>query len=244
MRLPELDYTSPTPFTLKQRLILAAAPPVLYGAFSLLFASCRWRIDGRDRLDAILARDKGCIVPFWHESMAFAAWIHRGCGGHTLTSYSFDGELAARIVLCFGMAAVRGSSSRGGGEGLRQLVRACELGVALAGFTLDGPRGPRRTAKAGVAVLAARTGRKILPLAFSAAPCWRLRSWDRFPVPYPFARIYARYGEPIDPPHDESPEEIERVRLATEEALNNLHDLTDRELGIADPQGTAGASGT
>jgi len=230
VRLPELDYTSPTPFTLKQRCVLAVAPPVLYGAFSLLFVSCRWRVDGRDTLETILSRDGGCIVPFWHESMAFAAWIHRGCGGHTLTSYSFDGELAARIVSWFGMAAVRGSSSRGGGEGLRQLVRACELGVALAGFTLDGPRGPRRVAKPGVAVLAARTGRKILPLAFSAAPCRRLRSWDRFPVPYPFARVYARYGEPIDPPQNETPEAIESVRLATEQALNALHDRVDREL--------------
>ncbi|HPU97376.1 MAG TPA: lysophospholipid acyltransferase family protein [Candidatus Hydrogenedentes bacterium] len=229
MKLPELDYSSPTPFTLKQRIALSIIPPVLYGAFSLLFSSCRWHIAGRETVDRVIAEDGGCIVPFWHESMAFAAWIHRGCGGHTLTSYSFDGELAARIVSWFGMAAVRGSSSRGGGEGLRQLVRACELGVAFAGFTLDGPRGPRRVAKPGVAVLAARTGRRIIPLAFSAVPCRRLRSWDRFPVPYPFARIYARYGDPLDPPRNEHPDEIERVRLATEHALNRLHDQTDRE---------------
>ncbi len=149
MRFPELDYSSPTRFTFKQRVALASVPPLLYGAFSLLFGTCRWRVEGRETLDALLARDGGCIVPFWHESMAFAAWIHRGCGGHTLTSYSFDGELAARIVRWFGMEAVRGSSSRGGGEGLRQLVRACELGVPLVGFTLDGPRGPRRVAKTG-----------------------------------------------------------------------------------------------
>jgi lysophospholipid acyltransferase (LPLAT)-like uncharacterized protein len=28
---------------------------------------------------------------------------------------------------------------------------------------------------------------------------WRLRSWDRFTVPKPFARIVVRYGAPIEP---------------------------------------------
>ena len=57
------------------------------------------------------------MLAIWHETLFMACWGFRNTGGHTLTSYSFDGELAARLVHRVGMEAVRGSSSRGGGEG-------------------------------------------------------------------------------------------------------------------------------
>src|SRR5690606_15894263 len=98
------------------------------------------------------------------------------------------GELAARIVTHFDLRAVRGSSSRGGADALNQLQQAMALGAGV-GFTLDGPRGPRRKAKLGAAIIAARTGAIIVPNAFAVSRAWRLRSWDRLPIPKPFSRV-------------------------------------------------------
>ena len=55
-------------------------------------------------------------------------------------------------------------------------------------------------------------------------------SWDRFLLPYPFARVSIAYGEPFLVPGDADREERERYRLLLEK---RLHDLTaDLDAGV------------
>jgi lysophospholipid acyltransferase (LPLAT)-like uncharacterized protein len=118
-----------------------------------------------------------------------------------LASRSRDGEIAARYVARFGLTVVRGSSSRGGGVALRALVAALRRGVDVA-LVPDGPRGPREQLQGGVVTLAALTGAPVVPLAVSARPARRLRSWDRFLVPLPFARCVLAFGPAVRVDHD------------------------------------------
>jgi 1-acyl-sn-glycerol-3-phosphate acyltransferase len=68
------------------------------------------------------------------------------------------------------------------------------------GITPDGPRGPRFRFKPG-AIFTAQISRKpVVPLAFAAKPAWILRTWDKFVIPSPFARIVIAIGEPYFPP--------------------------------------------
>ena len=103
--------------------------------------------------------------------------------------------------------------------------------VPAVGLTLDGPRGPRRVAKAGIAILAARTQTPLVPVAAALDRAWRLRSWDRFMIPKPFARVIYAFAEPIAPPAEDTPEAVEAVRLQVELALNALHDEIERKFG-------------
>ncbi len=222
MRHPELSYTSPNRFTLWQRIQLAIIPPLAQLLITLLMKTCKVRIVGGEHYRGGLESRGHLILAIWHETLLMGCWQFRGTDGHTLTSYSFDGELAARVVHRFGVEAVRGSSSRGGAEGLRQLVLAAGL-VPIVGFTLDGPRGPRRVAKPGIALLSHRSGLPVTPHLYTAAPAWRLRSWDRFAVPKPFSTMTVGYGPPIAPPVSEDPEVIEAKRMEIETALNRLH---------------------
>ena len=231
-RIPGVVYASPYVFTIRQRVVLSILPPVAAACLKGLAATCRMELRGVERLEGVLETHGHVIEAIWHESMGLAAIEHRNTGGHTLTSYSFDGEFAARVVDRFGMFAVRGSSSRGGSDALIGLVEAVKR-VRFVGFTVDGPRGPRRTAKPGIAILAARTGIPIVPLAMVAAPVWRLHSWDRFMVPKPFARILGAYGAAIAPPENDSEEAVEAVRLAVERALNELHGELEADLGVS-----------
>lgn len=222
MRIPEVNYSSPRKFTIKQRMALFCFPPVVAIAMKILFSTCRKEARGTTFLRNVLDEHARVIVAVWHESMALAAHHYRNTGYHTLTSYSYDGEMAARVIAPFGLLAVRGSSSRGGSDALDDLARALEH-VQAVGFTLDGPRGPRRVAKPGIAILAARTQTHIIPHAFTVHPAWRLNSWDRLPIPKPFARIVSACGEPVPPPKDTSPEAVEATRQKTETELNRLH---------------------
>jgi lysophospholipid acyltransferase (LPLAT)-like uncharacterized protein len=88
---------------------------------------------------------------------------------------------------------VRGSSTRGAGRALLGLVREIESGRDIA-VTPDGPRGPAKSFAPGALVVSQRTGARIVPVTAVAKSAWHLRSWDRFMIPKPFARIVISYG--------------------------------------------------
>lgn len=179
-------------YSRKQKLLLAVVPFVASWLIRLLGVT--WRVRDVQAPGAPVGhRVPGpTVFAFWHESLLSCAWRFRGLGIAILISRSFDGELIARTVERLGFVAVRGSSSRGGAVGLRGMVDAYRDGRICA-FTADGPKGPRRVAKAGPAQLAELAGAAWVG-CFHAEPerAWRLGSWDRFAIPRPFSLV--RFG--------------------------------------------------
>lgn len=217
-----LDY-SPDSCSRSQRLTLAFLPSLATVAIKSLLFSCRWQVSGREHWDAAIAAHGRVIIAMWHESSAFASYYFKKEKFCALASQSFDGELAVRLVAAFGHTFVRGSSMHGGSAALHGLADALGQGQNVT-LTLDGPKGPRHLAKPGVAILSARTQAHVIPIAFSVEPVHHLRSWDRFPLPLPFARIRVLIGPALAPPQNDSPESVEAARLQTEFTLNSLHD--------------------
>jgi lysophospholipid acyltransferase (LPLAT)-like uncharacterized protein len=105
-----------------------------------------------------------------------------------LTSASRDGAYLAEFVRCFGMGAVRGSSSRRGAPALLDLIRSLEAGFDLC-ITPDGPRGPRYKLGPGALLLAGRCRAPLMPLLVEYSAFWRFNSWDGFAVPKPFSTV-------------------------------------------------------
>lgn len=142
------------------------------------------------------------VVSVWHGLMLAPIWTQRHRGIMALASEHGDGEIIARILERLGYAPpARGSSTRGGLRGLMTLVAALREGRSIA-FTPDGPRGPARVAQPGLFVAARRAGTVIVPMSMFAKRAWRLRSWDRFTIPKPFARVCVTMGEPFTPRFD------------------------------------------
>lgn len=141
------------------------------------------------------ARESGQRVIFtlWHGELLPLLWHHRKQGVAVVISEHRDGEIIAQIAERLGYTTVRGSSSRGGGRALIGLMRAIEGGRDGA-VTPDGPRGPAHVFAPGAAIAAQRTGVPLQPLRASATRAWRLKSWDRFLVPKPFATVRVVYG--------------------------------------------------
>lgn len=230
MRLPDLKYDSPVRFRFVQRVQLAVYPPLIAFVLKNLLRTCRIEIRNTETFNALIQPDQHVILGAWHEAMAVLLQTHQNKNFHSVTSYSFDGELAARVVNQYGNEAVRGSTSRGGVNAIRQLEKALNQ-VPCVGITLDGPRGPRRIAQPGAAILASRTGVPILPHASAIRHCYRLKSWDRFPIPRPGTRILCAYGEPIYPTEDTSREGVEALRQQLQDQLTELHTSLENELG-------------
>jgi len=136
------------------------------------------------------------VIAFWHRHLLLMVYSYRGRDCTVLISRSRDGELVARALHHLGFRTARGSSSRGGAAGLRELLRRAAAGSDV-GFTPDGPRGPAGVVQPGVLLAAAALGWPIQPVAYAASRQRRLRSWDRMVVPLPFSRLAFAYGEPL-----------------------------------------------
>lgn len=185
--------------------------------------SLRFEIDGGEVVSDLRARGTPLLFAFWHQQILPLAHLHRNEGVVVLVSEHRDGEYIARVIERMGFGTVRGSSTRGGARGLRGLVRAAHQGRDLA-ITPDGPRGPLHEVKLGAVTAAQLTGSPIVPLAAACDRAWRLRSWDRFMIPQPFARVRVHYGTPIEVPRDTDADELERIRSHLQTVLLELCD--------------------
>lgn len=113
-----------------------------------------------------------------------------------LASKSQDGEIISAILEKRGFSMARGSSSRGGVAGLKGLIRRQAHATAI-GLTYDGPKGPPYVPKRGILLCIRQASGDffVIHTKFkgSKIPFFpshiRLKSWDRFHLIVPFAKI-------------------------------------------------------
>ncbi|MEQ1856913.1 MAG: lysophospholipid acyltransferase family protein [Longimicrobiales bacterium] len=175
-----------------------------------LFATTRVERVHHERLEHFRRRGEPVIFVFWHGHLLPLVHYHRREGIVVLVSEHSDGEYIAQILHRCGFGTARGSSTRGGARGLRELVRAARAGKDLA-VTPDGPRGPRHEVKVGALAAAQMTGLPLVPMAVSASSAWTLASWDRFLIPKPFSTVRIEYLPPRFVPRDASREQLEAL---------------------------------
>jgi hypothetical protein len=194
----------------------------------LRLVGATWRVEriGLANHDAVFRSGGRCIFALWHARLLAGTYTHRDRGIVALISRHRDGELVARAVEQLGYATARGSSTRGGEEGVLEMVSWAERGRSLT-ITPDGPRGPAERLKPGLVWLASRTGLPVLPVGAAARSEWRLRSWDGFRVPRPFARLIIAYGAPITVPPELDRDQIETWRAEIERAITKVTQEAD-----------------
>jgi len=181
---------------LLERLVIAVTIPLIYA----LGWTLRTRELGCTAWSLRTSRESA-LWSLWHETLMLPTWLYRRRNIHVMISASRDGERIARITQHLGYTPVRGSTSKGSLAATRKLVAGLRAG-ALAAITPDGPRGPRRRAQPGLVAVARLSGRPIVAIGVGIARCWRLRSWDLFAIPKPFARVHFVYGDPICVPRE------------------------------------------
>src|SRR5437762_151862 len=204
-----------------KRAQVAAIAALGYPLINALGHTLRWRVEGLQHYEAIVASGRRPVMAFWHGRILPATFYFRRRGIVVITSENFDGEWIARIIQRFGFGTARGSSSRGGLKAMLQLVRDMEEGKP-AGFTLDGPRGPARVAQPGAIWLARATGNPVLPFHLEASSHWTTNSWDRTQIPKPFTTVALVVGEPLEVPADANDEQLESLREELERRLGAL----------------------
>ncbi|HEY4300113.1 MAG TPA: lysophospholipid acyltransferase family protein [Candidatus Didemnitutus sp.] len=179
----------------------------------------RFEIDDRTR--ALLTKsDVPAVVTIWHNRLFLSAEIFRRyrsrrplCG---LVSASKDGAWLAAFYRIIGLEPVRGSSSNYGREAARALIEKMRRGYDI-GITPDGPRGPCYTVEPGMLVVSRRVNAPMILIGAEFGPAFRMKSWDRFAIPWPFTRVRMR-GAVIPATREDGtkpgPEDIRAALLA------------------------------
>jgi lysophospholipid acyltransferase (LPLAT)-like uncharacterized protein len=214
------------------RLRLPPTVASFVGALVIRILGATWRVEwrGLDRLDRARSLSKQVIFSFWHGRLLVYSYSHRDRAVQILASEHPDGDLMGRTAAWLGFGHLRGSTTRRGAAALRDLASVLRDGLD-AGLTIDGPKGPRGVVQQGAIELSRMTSSAVVPMTNSARPRLLFHSWDRFQLPYPFAKVVIAYGEPLLVPAEVPREERERYRLGLERGLTELTTELDRDLG-------------
>lgn len=186
--------------TFARRSLYLLAVPLAMALVRFWWLTCRIvRVEGAEHLDAALEGGP-CVPVYWHQHQLYCVRYlllkrRPGLKRAFAISPSVDGEIPAMLARWVGARPLRGSSTYEGARALRDYYVAVREGFSLA-ITTDGPYGPRYGFKPGAILLAQMSGRPMVPMAFHASRAWQFRGWDRFVLPWPFARIVIALGAP------------------------------------------------
>ncbi|MFW5752610.1 MAG: DUF374 domain-containing protein [Planctomycetota bacterium] len=200
-------------------------------------ATWRYRVFREHYCRAAMRHCDPVLAGFWHGRlgllMPYTARPWRGIWTGMIST-SLDGELHARVARRMGYRVVRGSSGRGGSRAMVALLRAVreDPGSPLS-LAVEGSRGPREQVQAGVPAIAAKAGAWFLPAAAAARPAVVLRSWDRFILPLPFARVNVGFGRPFKIPAAVAAAHPEACRERIARSLQRVQAEVAREVALA-----------
>ncbi len=198
-------------FNLKERIVLWIAEKVLPLLIRAVGKTWRLKIEGWENF-----LPQRVIFSIWHGHIIVHSYAFRNEGIKVLVSRSRDGEIISRAIGKLGFGTVRGSSSRDGARSLLEIINELRAGGRIA-ITPDGPRGPGYIVKDGIAAAALKSGAPVVPAIVSAQPAIRLKSWDKFMIPLPFARVRIEIRKPLRFPRNGKIEETrEKIQRAME----------------------------
>ncbi len=219
---------------IRSRWLTKLAARTMVTGFRLLFSTCRQvHVAPEQRLTLSspeAATHEECfILCAWHDALVIPTFAssarlrQRTC---CLVSKHQDGSYLADSMAILGYSTVRGSSSRGGAEAIKQLLEDT-AGKHIV-ITPDGPRGPRRELKVGAVYLASQTGRRICPAAYACRSGWRVKgSWTDMLIPKPFTTIYLLTGAPVTVPSDLSRDQLHEYVQIVQAEMDRLQTAVD-----------------
>ena len=214
---------------IRNRAFTKLAAALAVALIRLLFVTCRREIrlavpETCPYFDTGAQRFLYCI---WHDHAIVTIFAGKPQKMAGLVSPHQDGSYLADAMQMVNVTPVRGSTNRNNVRALRQLMDVTEdFHVAI---TPDGPRGPRRRLKAGLLFLASRTGRPIVPVAYSCTRCWRIKGrWTDMLIPKPFSKVFVLCGSPVSLPLRLRREELQAQQALLQEEMERLDTIAAR----------------
>lgn len=163
---------------------------------TLLMKTLRVEKNGFEEIEDLEMRQKNYVVAFWHGYMLAAWYVFRKKNICAVVSQSKDGEILSNVLKYWKYELIRGSSSKGGKEVLREALNYANNGKIIA-MTPDGPRGPIYNFKPGAVIIAQRASIPLFLVAIKYSKFIEFNSWDKFKFPFPFTKVTIKAAGPF-----------------------------------------------
>jgi lysophospholipid acyltransferase (LPLAT)-like uncharacterized protein len=162
-----------------------------------------------------------CILVGFHDEILPILPLLAGSNSVQMVAKSQVGYALAKVLRSWGYKhIIHGSQGRSSRRVFLQLLREIKKGRTVV-IAPDGSRGPRHFMKDG-AIFLAKQGKVPMYIISPNYKGIRVRFlWDKFLLPYPFAKVTFRY-ERIDIPEGATKEEREVFRADAERRLEAI----------------------
>lgn len=175
------------------------APVLLFLIYRLLLLTWRVEIRETEVIKERVEKQQSFIIAHWHGDELGVFHLLKRYSVATIISTSKDGEIMNRAVQLMGGKTVRGSSTRGGSQALKGIIRLTKQGYRPS-LAVDGPKGPIYEVKPGILQISRLSGLPIFPLSFHASRCFVFRkAWSQTRLPLPFAKVTVQWGSSMGP---------------------------------------------
>lgn len=169
----------------------------------LTLRTARIELHHAERLAPALRGDTGVLALHWHGRLALAVLLGRAiAGGRLGAAWPYRNRFVALVrpnaagLLFKACLARLGIATLDAGPAAVRRMRGLAAGGVSFITPADGPRGPGRQVNPAVPRLAARAGAALVPFGCAASAALVFRTWDRFALPLPFARLVYVLGAP------------------------------------------------
>ncbi|AZL15498.1 lysophospholipid acyltransferase family protein [Rickettsiales endosymbiont of Stachyamoeba lipophora] len=210
--------------TLKSQATLTLFAFLIACYIKLCFLTIRWQGDAKKQLKKFA--NQSIILVFWHGRMLMMPklWPTPQLM-HVLISHHRDGELIAKVIHFLGYNTIRGSSSKGGFQAIKQILRT--LKNESVAITPDGPRGPCFHLGGHLIDIAMMSQRPIVFACFATQNAKIARSWDQMIMPKLFSKGHLVVSEPITLPKGLAKEDTQQIIIKLNQKFLELTQQAD-----------------
>ena len=204
----------------KRKRPLTASQKIARGILRFFFDICFVSLNTL-RYDKSFKPQGPCVFASYHDEMVAAVGLLAHQDFVAIASLNHNGSAVGDVIhRKAGLTIIHGSQTKGGKEAFGEMQDALTAGRSAV-LSVDGSRGPRHEMKSG-ALMLARRKRVPLYLVRCRAAGIRLPTWDRFLIPFPFAKV-TTHIECIDFSNPE-------VKISVRDALPEIN-LKMQQLG-------------
>ncbi len=217
------------------------ATTLIVEAFLFFEGTLDVRIYGLEKLQEVKRAGRNPLLVIWHGQGLLPMAAFRNERLCLYASHARDPNYkkllqtirwwTLRFIERMGYRVLDASQFKSESRGVMQFVDILRGGTSSV-IAADGPQGPIYRAKPGPTFLAKKADVVLVPLGVVISGGFELDQWDRFEIPWPFARGVIVIGEPIVVSSKARDAELEAARLELESRMHHLTEEAHERIGF------------
>jgi hypothetical protein len=213
-----------------KKLTYCVVPFFLQFVLRCIFLTCKWKIYNKEVFDLAQSNSRPILICCWHGRFLLVARYFKEISLKiwAVSSTHPDSKIMAQTLYAWGFKLIKGSSTRGWRNVLKNMMVIFDKNNSVVAITNDGPKGPPYIAKKGSVSLALRRGVQIIAVSGTATKYWTLTSWDQTVIPKPFSTVYIQFAAPFSEKTNLSNDESMAVSKYMNNNFNSLNNKAER----------------